>query len=441
MTLAQAVGPGHTDLMGGRMVAILVLFLASGVESHASLIPGAGTSGQGSDGEARVRVRLAEAATSVPIRGYDLKIYQTVRSAPALAYAAEKSSEWEFRCAGSRVRAISLRGNKTLDFAGPVTISTPAGLIRLGNRPYRDQIRIYAAGSFCEVVNELGVEKYLAGIVNAEFNSKWNESSIEAQVIAARTYALYQIRAQSQRDAHYDVDSTVRDQVYDGYGREDYRGSIAVEKTRGMALLAMGQGGNWLPIKAFYHSTCAGRTELPENVWGASFIGFKREVNCPYCGRSPAISWNLALTNSEIAQLMLRGVSGAGAPSGWPKGWRSVLTEGRLINLQPGSWTPSLRRGEIFSFWTDRFGNPVQLKVSAAKFREWVGAGRFKSTVFNVQPESLSGGILGWRFTGRGNGHGVGMCQWGAKTMGERGFSAVAILQHYYPDGVIRKLW
>ncbi len=65
------------------------------------------------------------------------------------------------------------------------------------------------------------------------------------------------------------------------------------------------------------------------------------------------------------------------------------------------------------------------------------GLSFFRSTAFQVR----SLGEKGWRFEGKGSGHGVGLCQWGAKVMGEKGLKSDRILRFYYPDAVLRKLW
>lgn len=432
-----------------KMVKKFMIFISFGLATFAALssisVRAALIPGPAASGEAQIRVRLAEAIPVVAIRGYDLQIYQADKGVDrALAYSPAESSEWEFRCEDDRVRAISSRSGKTLDLHGPVTISTPAGLLSFQNRPYREELKIYPIGSFCEVVNELGLEKYLAGLVNAEFNSRWNEPSIEAQVIAARTYALYQIRA-TGRTRHYDVDSTVKDQVYDGYAIEDYRGSAAVRKTRGWVLLASMGSGKWEPLKAFYHSTCAGRTELPQQVWGNSFPGFKHIVNCPFCAHSPNIAWDADLSAAEVSKMLERGANADGAPADWPSGWRALVHGARLVDLRPGPWTISYRRSWVSTFWSVRTregaGRAVELRVPAVRFRDWMGAARFKSTAFDVFPRQNALGTLAWHFHGRGNGHGVGMCQWGAKVMGDRGYSTAAILKFYYPDALLRKLW
>jgi stage II sporulation protein D len=433
-----------------RFAVFLAVVLFPCSVSHGALIPG-----PLANGEARVRVRLGDAMSVVAVQGYDLRFYQSVTHASKplksqdsdsgtgsgamtreLAYAPPQASEWEFRCEGDRVRAIATRGGRTLELSGPVSVSTPAGLLNFRNRPYRDTLVIYPMGSFCEVVNELGIEKYLAGLVNSEFNSKWNKSATEAQVIAARTYAFHQIRAaRHQLDSpHYDVDSSVRDQVYDGYASEDYRGSAAVQQTKGWVLVAQAESGAWEPLKAFYSSTCAGHTELPQQVWGSTFPGFKHGVSCPYCAHSPSYSWELELSAPELARRLLLGAKSSGIRAGWPRS--GYLIE--LLDVQPGAWTQSLRRTDVATVWRGRDGKVVEFRIPAARFREWIGAAHFRSTAFDVT--SLAS-ARGWLFKGHGNGHGVGMCQWGAKVMGERGYSMAAILKHYYPDALLRKVW
>ena len=103
-------------------------------------------------------------------------------------------------------------------FRSPTTVETPAGFFQYKGRPYRETLRIHALPSGeCEVVNEVDLEKYLDGLVNSEFSSQWSEEAVAAQAIAARTYAFYQMREAHMRpEAHYDVDSTTKDQVYDG---------------------------------------------------------------------------------------------------------------------------------------------------------------------------------------------------------------------------------
>ena len=275
-----------------------------------------------------------------------------------------------------------------------------------------------SVGSLCEVINELDLEKYLEGLVNAEFSSKWSDEATGAQVVAARTYALYQMRQARQLKRHFDLDATVRDQVYDGSMKEDFRASQAVTRTRGL-VLTVGSNQAPTPIKAFYHSTCGGATELPENVWGA------RHVDSSH--GSLRLLHELAADRLDTRSARARSgrrVSACGARDygpqpGWPSDWLDVVKQGKLVDLRAQARPEDGRVTRITTVWAHA-GLVRELPLTGARFRDWVGPGRFRSTAFNVQPHRGLGGSK-WVFQGRGNGHGVGMCQWGAKVMGERG--------------------
>ncbi len=402
----------------------------------------------------RIRVRIAEAAPSVMVRGFDLRILSQADRKSTQHF--NRMSEWEFRCQAGRVRALSASLGKSLDFKEPATVQTEAGFVSFQGRPYREELRIFSNGSLCEVINVVDIESYLDGLVNAEFSSKWADSSIDAQVVAARSYALHQSKIARAMGSRFDVDSTTMDQVYDGSMREDSRASQSVDRTHGKILIAENATiGPKAPIKAFYHSTCGGATELPQNVWGKTQPGFKKGVSCPYCKPSPAFEWKVELSSKEIAEAMLRGSRENGVPKSWPAYAREALNKGTLTSVQPlsapiiGSGATS-RVGELLTLWSYR-GGVVALAVPAAQFRLWIGPARVKSTAFSVRSaesplvRSPAGAGeksgSGWIFTGRGNGHGVGMCQWGAKVMGEKGFSMASILKYYYPGAVLKKLW
>lgn len=396
----------------------------------------------------RIRVRLAEAVSKVHVSGTGLRILDKTLARRDLAGLSE-SSAWDLRCQEGRIRAVPEGGGsgQALDLQGPVVIRVYEGRISYHGRPYREELRVHSVGSFCEVVNFVDVEKYLGGLVNSEFNSKWSGEAIGAQIVAARTYALYQMKiARADSDRHFDLDATVSDQVYDGSIKEDARSQQLVEHTRGW-VLTTGATSQAAPLKAFYHSTCGGMTELPEHVWGASYAGFKRPVKCPYCGNSPALSWQLELSRMEVADAFRRAhvASEEAKPSwarAWPKNWSLAVAGKQLLDIRAGASDAESRVSEVITLWavTDpKTGrqSQVELRVSGARFRDWVGAAKFRSASFQVIGRSQGS----WRFQGRGNGHGVGMCQWGAKTMGERGFKTAAILKHYYPDAILRRLW
>lgn len=416
-----------------------------------------------------IRVRIAETIPRVLIRGFDVRIYETQRGGQNFVVSADRSSEWEFTCYQSD-KASDKSGGKTgmvrarrihspdkisiLELHEPVSIHSPVGFLHFGNSPYRDELRIYSSGSHCEVINDVDLEKYLDGLVNSEFSAKWNEESIAAQVVAGRTYAYHQIlEAKGKKSVHFDVDATVKDQVYNGSMKEDFHASRVVTRTRGQVLTSGMDGDYPVPLKAFYHSTCGGITELPENVWGKgkSSPGFKQAVTCPYCVESPRFRWSLDLKESELIQKIRAGVLRSekwpgvwpgvwpGAWEEWPKTATKILERGKLLDIRVGQVDGQRRVLKIVTSWADGM-NVVDLPIPGPLFRDWIGVSRLRSTSFHIIAHKTDRENA-WNFRGQGNGHGVGMCQWGAKVMGQKGYKMEAILKFYYPDAILKKLW
>lgn len=383
-----------------------------------------------------VRIRIAEDVPKATIRGLDLQFFEGTKKDLKQVVTTHLKSEWAFRCQDGKIRGVRVDSKKKepiLEFQEPLAIKTPAGVLNYENRPYREEIRIYSNGILCEVVNHLDIEKYLDGLVNSEFSAKWNEQSIGAQIIAARTYAAYQIEeVQKKKGTHFDLDSTTKDQVYDGFVKEDFHSSRMVEQTRGW-VLTTGTDRRPKILKAFYHSTCGGKTELPENVWGKKLPGLNRSVACPYCVTSPRFNWTLELDTQELISIITHGLKKEDLFG------VDTVKEGKLLDMRIKSSSESGRALQILTLWS-KDGEPTPILIPGAKLREWIGPTRMRSTWFRVSFHGL--GPQGkWKFEGKGNGHGVGMCQWGAKVMGEQKFPTAAILQYYYPEAILRKLW
>ena len=410
-------------------ISVTGLFGALGLElAHASV-------------PTQIRVRVGESLNQFSIRGTDLEF-----SGGRGLHRVARVSEWHLNCrAGSIVaQQIGVSSQKQV-WKGKVEVNSPSGFFTFSGQLYREHLTLWPRAGGCDVVNELALEKYLDGLVNAEFNSNWSEAAIDAQVIAARTYALHQIQATQlgRPERHYDVESTIKDQVYGGPRKEDYRSARSVQRTRGWILSdasVRSPAQEAAPIKAFYHSTCGGITELPEHVWGKPFAGFRRSVRCPYCQASPAFGWKTTVSATEFTQIARSKIKESW-PVTWPHTWRKWIELGQLIDLQLGPSSSEGRISQIGTVWT-REGKHFMISLTAIQLRNWLGTARMKSTAFRVasvtDQQSLG---RKWALTGRGNGHGVGMCQWGAKNMGERGFTTAAILKQYYPDASLKKLW
>lgn len=412
----------------------------------------------------KVRVRIVDSVKSVDVRGFDLKFQsqnredlklgqasalRSLTQRPSMSARSDRLSEWRLACpSGGVIEAAQVGAGKlplrTVYFPGPVVVESPSGFITVRGRPYRERVVIHSVmnrrGWECEAVNHVDIENYLDGLVNAEFSASWNREAIDAQVIAARTYAYYQMKVMAKKESHFDLDSTVKDQVYDGSMREDYRSRLSAIRTRGIVLKANARD-EW-PVKAYYHSTCGGTTELPEVVWGTPMKAYQKRVVCPYCRTSPSFIWDIPIPGNEIALGIWKGARESPGSDRtwlkkWPADWERLLRESELVDLRVATQNASGRVETMSSRWKTANGNEVVLEMPGTLFRYWIGSSRLKSTVFQV----LAAGNGQWVLRGRGFGHGVGLCQWGTKTLGENGKKARDILTFYYPGAVLARAW
>lgn len=379
-----------------------------------------------------IRVRILESAQQIEVRGLDLR-YSNTRALARMT--GQRATAWS--CRKGEVNPSMLAGLTPAlarMFQMGFSIQAPSGFLTVNGRSFRDRVRIVPlAQGGCDVVNEVDLEKYLAGLVNSEISARWAEATIDAQVIAARTYAIYQMgESRKKKYSYYDLDSTTKDQVYEGAWKEDYRAMRSVERTRGMVLR---DRKSKALLKAFYHSTCGGRTELPENVWGKPHHGFRRSVSCSFCQSSPRLAWGIEITSDELESTLQEKLR-----------IQAFLERFEVLERDAQGRVKALR-----AVWRQKPGSHLESRIKASQFREWFGAARMQSTWFGFAPVAFSMGKMGLGrspasiartrivISGRGYGHGVGMCQWGAKVMGEKGFQSRQILTHYYPDATIAK--
>lgn len=284
-------------------------------------------------------------------------------------------------------------------------IFASAALVTINGKAYRGTAEIHPGEKGLLVVNELQLEDYLAGLINSEISSAWPIESVKAQAVIARTYALN--RKQARKQALYHLESTVMDQVYEGSRIEDSRATRAVAETAGEVLTY----GDAI-IQAFYHSSCGGKTEASENVWGAA-LPYLKGVDCKYCLTTPSSSWSLKISLREVEERLRSAGFRVADISDIKAG--NMNNRGRLANIAVIS-----QRGTLL--------------IPGDQFRKAIGYGVLKSTNLSIR---IANGEV--EFNGSGNGHGVGLCQWGAKQRALDGFSYQEILSYYYPGTVLKK--
>ena len=304
---------------------------------------------------------------------------------------------------------------------GPITIEAEGNApIGLDGKGYRGTLRIErnANGGTLDAINQLDLEEYLRGVVGCEVRSSWPAAAVEAQAVAARSYALKQWMR--RRGGRFDLRATTADQVYGGLAGESRRVTAAVDRTRGAVLEYNGQ-----PLAGFYSACCGGHTASAAAL-GEQVIAPLKGVPCGFC--DPA-----------------RHVSGTGTP-GHIYHWQVRLNKRGLAEelRKKGFVVDAVET--VTGLDVDASGRPARVEVkanssapaimTASEFRGLAGYSLIKSTrlVFHDAGEEVDVEGFGW-------GHGVGLCQWGAKGMADAGYGFEAILEHYYPGAEIRRIY
>lgn len=266
----------------------------------------------------------------------------------------------------------------------------------------------YHASAKYQAIAILMMNEYLMGVLPSEMPVGWGIEALKAQAIASRTYVRNVI--QHRRYRSFDVEATVMDQVYRPLESHalskatEQKVRSALSETRGQFLTD--QKGDL--ITAYYHADSAGSTESPAEVWGEgqSFGLIKGIQN----KQSPYKSWVFKRSREEL-ESQLRQHFG--------------LKETARLRALRVSETSSSGRAHMVEA---QFWGVGSRKISGQDLRKLLGFGRLKSTLFK-----MSFGEKQVVFRGKGFGHGVGLCQWGAKYLAEQGFTYRDILKHYYP--------
>ncbi|HEX4835267.1 MAG TPA: SpoIID/LytB domain-containing protein [bacterium] len=296
-------------------------------------------------------------------------------------------------------------------FGPRARLSPQVGVLRVEGRGYRGVIEIRRTPEGrLTAINEIDLEAYLYGVIKAEIDPQWPPEAVKAQAVAARTLALERVNASRAHPAvtGFDLPATTDAQLYLGVAAEDPAAVAAVDATRSLVVTYQGH-----PIFAAYHSNSGGHTEDSEHVWGTIYP-YLRGVPDPYALGAPGAWWSARLPLAAVAAQLRRG--GVGVPA--------------LLGVLPASMTPWGRAITVRLLGED--GRTRE--ISANRFRLLVGPEVLRSTMFTIVHRGAD-----IEFSGRGAGHGVGLDQWGARSMAAGGFTYEQILKYYYTGVAIEQ--
>lgn len=299
---------------------------------------------------------------------------------------------------------------------GPLLISSQARLkpenptdtVAVGKKIYQGSLILQRnSDETVTVIDELGIEDYLLGVLPHEMDVNWPLEALKAQAVVARTFAYSHLG--KYRGAGFDLTPDTRSQMFGGIGPISKAVQLAVSQTRGEVL---GYKGQLLTV--FYHAACGGHTTDPASIWGASekTPAPLRGVRDRTCAASPYGAWTAYFPYEDIL----------GAIQG-----RNLIA-GKIKSFKIG------RR--------DKAGYAKDFKIKIDSEEVTVGANDFRNKIGNSDLKStrikkIAKRRNGIEFFGSGLGHGAGLCQWGARLQAGKGRQYEKILKFYYPGSVL----
>lgn len=322
--------------------------------------------------------------------------------------------------------------------------------IGYGKYKYRGDFTFCDGAGKIFVINRIGLEDYIKGVVPKELYYTVPSEALKAQAVASRGFAL------ANKDKFikygYNLDDTAASQAYQGYSAETPETNRAVEETKGLIPLYKGK-----PANTIFHATSGGITEALHEVWGGNKVPYLVSLDDPISVNTTHATWDYKIDKKEFLNILQRK---------FPK-------SGRIQKITILSRLPSGRVKEL-----ELAGSKGTQVISGNAFRSALGSTKLKSTLFFFGGESqvnrtvitangkrplgteekiitssgtadyssaaeegssldLSGSVV--RIHGKGYGHGVGMSQYGAINMAEEGKNFREIIEFYYPGVTIGK--
>lgn len=281
-------------------------------------------------------------------------------------------------------------------------------LLSINKRHYRGSVLLINNGHSITAVNYLDLESYVKGVLYREISDQWPMEAIKAQAVATRTFAIYSMEKFADRD--YDMTNDIYSQVYGGKTAERERTNKAVQLTKGEVLTYQGK-----IFPTFFHANSGGMTEDGSQLWDINIPPLKGNVLSVYSENSPHYRWKLNYRLKDIQDKLNE------------LGFDLWL----IKTLEVTQRTPTGRVKNILI--TTRDGKTAN--ITGKMFREMMGPNIIRSLSFDIK---MQGYYVD--FIGKGWGHGVGLCQWGAYNMSLLKHSYKQILSFYYPSSVLKNL-
>ncbi|MBI4051469.1 MAG: SpoIID/LytB domain-containing protein, partial [Elusimicrobia bacterium] len=297
------------------------------------------------------------------------KVYQTVLKPVGKFAAADLKTGKKESLLSDEKYIAETTGSQGIRL-GPYSFSNQVRLVpleshstlRIDQKNYRGSFLITAhPGGTFTLVEELGIEEYLTGVLPLEMSPNWPLEALKAQAVVSRTFALNNLGR--NKKSGFDLSADTKSQMYGGSDQENAQILEAVESTKGEVLTYKGETFN-----TYFHSCCAGHTSSETNIWGGKNGSHRslRGVTDHYCRTSPQHFWKAYIPSNDILQALHK--------NGF---WFTRLKGIRLLDRDRSGYV------QTFKILSDQ----GPLEVRANDFRNWIGNSDLRSTyVTHITP-------------------------------------------------------
>ncbi|WP_394649807.1 SpoIID/LytB domain-containing protein [uncultured Deinococcus sp.] len=318
---------------------------------------------------------------------------------PAPGPAAPQGNAWRVGAQGER---LTLGGQD----AGGATLylpPTPGSTVEISGRTYRGGVLLRAARGGVQAINVVDVEDYLRGVVASEMPASWPAPALAAQAVIARTYVAARINPR----ADYDTCATESCQVYGGVAAEKAQTDAAIRATAGQVVSYGGKAAN-----TYFSSDSGGYTASSAEVWGNPAPYLIAQAD-PFSAGGPRARWRLEIPLARVQDIAAR------------YGVRVGALKSVAVTRQSSSGRPQ----EIT--FAGASGSAKVSGADAGGFIRSLGAGSSRAVLTGLNPLVVEG---------TGQGHGVGLSQYGALGLARQGYDHLHMLGFYYPGTVLSVL-
>lgn len=296
-------------------------------------------------------------------------------------------------------------------------------------------------GGVIDVIAVMPMETYVPGVISRELFASWPRQAFECQAVAARSYALHERERSRRAHEFFDVEATTKDQVFGGLSSLP----VAIEATRATRGMIVTEGTSGAlakaPLRTYYSSTCGGEQASAKDVFpttgkfqfnAAKPLQVQKREH--FCQASNRYRWEVRRSDAELTQRIRAWGHYIGNPVKNMGRLVDCEESGRNVTGRPIKYVLTDDRRQTYKLSAEELRNACN--YAAPGQPEITRETRVNSG--NMEMSFAGGSVL---IRGKGFGHGVGMCQFCAKGMAEKGWDWPSMMKLFYPGAGVTKAY